>query len=346
MKFTTKITFYLIVCILIIACKDDSNIEKNSAQRSLAIKDGMSLIPSGVSSMGGDNDQAANNEFPKHDVFVESFYIDLHEATNEDFSSFVKATNYKTIAEREVIWEEIVKQLPPGAQKPPDSLLVPGALVFTATSSPVNLNNPQLWWTWTTGANWQHPKGPSSTIINMENHPVVQIAWEDANAYCQWAGKRLPTEAEWEWAARGGKKNTIYPWGNEAINSGKAKANFYQGLFPYKNTLEDGFEETAPVMSYEPNGYGLYDMSGNVWEWCSDWYDVSFYKSPAAKKKNTKGPVRSYNNLMPFQQERVIRGGSFLCNDQYCSGYRNARRMGSTADTGLNHTGCRCAKDK
>ncbi len=307
-------------------------------------KNGMSLIPAGQLNMGGDNDQADPNEFPKHKVQVNTFWMDITEVTNAQFAEFVKATNYITVAERTIDWEQIKKELPANTLKPPDSLLMPGALVFHPTSQPVPLDNPSRWWKWTLGANWQHPEGPQSNIKNKMNHPVVQIAWEDANAYAKWAGKRLPTEAEWEWAARGGQSNTIYPWGNENINEGKAKANFWQGLFPYQNSEDDGFFTTAPVQSFPPNGYGLYDMPGNVWEWCSDWLDVEFYNKKEATSSNTSGPTQAYNPMMPFQQEKVIRGGSFLCNDGYCSGYRNSRRMGSSTDTGLNHTGFRCVK--
>jgi len=305
----------------------------------------MVLIPSGLLNMGGDNQQADPNELPKHRVQVNSFWMDETEVTNEQFSTFVKATSYTTVAERNVDWDKMKLDLPPNTPKPPDSLLLAGALVFQATDQPVVLDNPGKWWRWTTGADWQHPEGPESNIKNKMNHPVVQVAWEDAAAYAKWAGKRLPTEAEWEWASRGGIEDAIYPWGNEPINETTNKANFWQGLFPYQNTEADGFFTTAPCKSYPPNAYGLYDMAGNVWEWCADWLDVEYYKKSSATTANTKGPVKAYNPSMPFQQEKVVRGGSFLCNDDYCSGYRNSRRMGSTVDTGLNHTGFRCVRD-
>lgn len=305
----------------------------------------MVLISGGILDMGGDNKQADRNEFPKHKVGVNSFWMDATEVTNAQFSKFIKETGYITVAERPIDWEVMRKELPPGTPRLADSLLRPGALVFQATSQPVRLNNPALWWRWTQGASWKHPEGPNSSIDGKMDHPVVQVAWEDAVAYAKWAGKRLPTEAEWEWAARGGLKNTIYPWGNESANQGDAKANFWQGIFPYKNQLKDGFYTTAPVKSFPPNGYGLYDMAGNVWEWCQDWLDTDFYQKAEAQKANTTGPAEAHNPAQPFLKEKVMRGGSFLCNDTYCSGYRNARRMGSGTDTGLNHTGFRCVKD-
>lgn len=306
---------------------------------------GMVLIPGGELHMGGDNAQAESNEYPKHSVQIDAFYMDITEVTNEEFSKFVSETNYKTVAEIDIDWSEMKKQLPIGTPKPDSSVLSAGSLVFHATEYPVNLNNPQEWWKWTTGANWKHPLGIESSIENIMDHPVVHISWQDAIEYCKWAKKRLPTEAEWEWAARGGKKDMIYPWGNQPIGESPAKANFYQGLFPYQNTKKDGFLLTAPVKSFPANSYGLHDMAGNVWEWCQDWFDFNFYKQDKAQKRNTTGPLFSDNPSMPYQQERVIRGGSFLCNDDYCSGYRNARRMGSTPDTGLNHTGFRCVRD-
>ena len=307
-------------------------------------KNGMVHIPAGTLNMGGDNEQAAPNEFPKHPVKINAFWMDETEVTNAQFTQFVAATNYITVAERKISWEEMKKTLPPNTPKPPDSVLLPGALVFQKTEQPVRLNNPGLWWRWNIGADWRHPEGSKSNIKGKMNHPVVQIAWEDAMAYAKWAGKRLPTEAEWEWAARGGKKNNIYPWGNEAANEGTPKANFWQGLFPYENTKRDGYLTTAPVKSFPANGYELYDMAGNVWEWCADWYDVGYYDKPEATFANTKGPNQSINPMNPYEPHRVMRGGSFLCNDDYCSGYRNARRMGSSIDTGLSHSGFRCVR--
>ena len=336
--------FYLCLILLLTACQENKPI-KNQPKKDLpTVVEGMVKIPAGILDMGGDNPQADPNEFPKHTVVIDEFWMDETEITNREFAEFVKATNYKTVAERPIIWEELKKSLPPNTPKPDDSILQPGALVFQSTNQPVSLRNPSLWWKWTNGANWQHPEGPQSSIVDRMNHPVVQVSWEDANAYAKWAGKRLPTEAEWEWAARGGKENVIYPWGNEDVNEGAPKANFWQGLFPYKNNLVDGFFTTAPVKSFAPNGYGLYDMAGNVWEWCADWFDHDFYKKENARQSNTLGPDRGYNPQMPFQQEKIIRGGSFLCNDSYCSGYRNSRRMGSSSDTGLNHTGFRCVR--
>lgn len=305
----------------------------------------MKYIPAGTLQMGGDNEQADKNEFPKHPVEISAFFMDETEVTNAEFSKFIDETSYITIAERPVDWEEMKKLLPPNTPKPDEEMLQPGAVVFQKTAQPVSLDNPNAWWFWVNGASWKNPEGPDSNIDKKSNHPVVHVAWEDAKAYADWAGKRLPTEAEWEWAARGGKADMIYPWGNESVEEGAPKANFWQGLFPYQNTLQDGFETTAPVKKFSPNGYGLYDMSGNVWEWCNDWFDFTYYTKEEAKHADNSGPKEAYNPYMPLQKEKIVRGGSFLCNDDYCSGYRNARRMGSTPDTGLNHTGFRCVKD-
>ncbi len=307
---------------------------------------GMVLIKGGKFEMGGDNEQAGTDEYPKHTVQVHSFWIDATEVTNAQFQAFVEATHYITTAEQIPDWDEMKKTLPPGTPRPPDSVLVAASLVFHQSPGPVDLHDYMQWWNWVKGADWRHPEGPGSNIIGKENYPVVQISWYDAQAYCKWAGKRLPTEAEWEYAARGGLVNAIYPWGNEPINQGKAKANTWGGKFPYYNNGLDGYVKTAPVKSFAPNGYGLYDMAGNVWEWCSDWYDANYYKELKNKIAiDPQGPDKSFDPMEPFMPKKSIRGGSFLCNDSYCSGFRVARRMKSSPDTGMEHTGFRCVKD-
>ncbi|MEM6641698.1 MAG: formylglycine-generating enzyme family protein [Bacteroidota bacterium] len=308
---------------------------------------GMVKIPAGAFVMGGRSEQAYRDEFPRHEVKISSFYMDTHEVSNADFKRFADETGYVTVAERDIDWSEMSSQLPPGTPKPPDSLLKAGSLVFHATESEVNLNDFSQWWRWTIGANWKKPEGPGSSIENRLNHPVVHIAWEDAQAYASWAGKRLPTEAEWEWAASGGNQEFKYPWGNEPIAEAYRKANFWQGVFPVQNLEKDGYYTTAPVGSYPANTFGLYDMAGNVWEWCQDKYDFSSYEKD--KKMgvitNPQGSNEYADPREPFTEKHVIRGGSFLCNDSYCSGYRVARRMSSSKDSGFNHTGFRCVKD-
>lgn len=307
---------------------------------------GMVLIPGGTFDMGGDNKQASEDEYPKHSVQVASFYMDVTEVTNAQFKKFVDATGYITTAERKPDWEELKKTLPPGTLKPADEVMVAASLVFKPSAGPVDLNDFSQWWSWVPGANWRQPEGPGSSIEGKDDFPVVHVSWFDAMAYCKWAGKRLPTEAEWEYAARGGFINNIYPWGNEHVSQGSAKTNSWEGKFPYLNTQKDGYTKLAPVKKFAPNGYGLYDVSGNVWEWCIDWYDHNYYKTLQGKKSfNPKGPAKSYDPQEPHTPKRVLRGGSFLCNDSYCSGYRVARRMKSSPDTGLEHTGFRCVKD-
>jgi formylglycine-generating enzyme len=307
---------------------------------------GMKYIAGGSFVMGGDNEQASVDEFPKHNVSVDAFWMDETEVTNAQFKKFVDATGYITTAEKKPDWEELKKTLPPGTPKPPDSILVAASLVFKQTEKEVNLHDFNQWWNWVAGASWKHPQGPGSSIKGKDNYPVVQVSWFDAIAYCQWAGKRLPTEAEWEFAARGGLIGNIYPWGNEHVNAGRPKANSWEGKFPYLNEMKDGHLKAAPVRSYACNGYGLYDIAGNVWEWCSDWYDAEYYKAAtAAVAANPKGPQSSKDPEDPYTPKKSLRGGSFLCNDSYCSGYRVARRMKSSPDTGLEHTGFRCVRD-
>ncbi len=307
--------------------------------------DGMVKIPGGVFSMGGDSKQADADEYPKHEVKISPFYMDATEVTNAEFKKFTDATGYITTAEKKPDWDEMKKGLPPGTPKPADNLLVAASLVFKQSNGPVNLQDYSQWWKWVEKADWKHPEGPQSSIAGRDNFPVVQISWDDAMAYCKWAGKRLPTEAEWEFAARGGLINNIYPWGNEHVNAGKPKCNSWEGDFPYRNTKTDGFITLAPAKQFAANGYGLYDMAGNVWEWCSDLYNANYYKELEGRLTvNPQGATSSYDPQEPYTEKRSLRGGSFLCNDGYCSGYRVARRMKSSHDTGLEHTGFRCVR--
>ena len=301
----------------------------------------MEYIPAGSFEMGADNSQAFPDEYPKHIVKLSGFWMDRTEVTNAEFAAFVKATHYITTAEQNINWEVLQKQVPQGTPKPSDNELKPASLVFTTPK-----NDTEYWWTMVPGADWRHPFGPDSSIVGKENYPVVQISWDDAQAYCKWANKRLPTEAEWEYAARGKLKNKIYSWGNESIAIGAAKANSWQGDFPFTNTNSDTYLKTSPVKSFSANGYGLYDMAGNVWEWCQDWYDAQYYTKVANGVTNPKGPNEGYDPEDNTAKKHTIRGGSYLCNDGYCSGYRNARRMKETADTSMEHIGFRCVSNQ
>jgi formylglycine-generating enzyme len=308
---------------------------------------GMVWIPGGTFMMGANNDQAYADEYPRHQVTVEGFWMDKTTVTNAQFRRFIESTGYVTTAEKAPDWEELKKQLREGTPKPSDEVLVAASLVFVPPKHPVSLNNHYQWWAWVPGANWRHPEGPDSNIQGKDDYPVVHISWFDAEAYAQWAGKRLPNEAEWEWAARGGHEDKVYPWGNEHIEEGMPKANAWQGRFPNFNSGWDGFHGLAPVKSFQPNGYGLFDMAGNVWEWCSDWYHDDYHNriSNSEGIVNPTRPSNSYNPREPSDAQKVMRGGSFLCNDSYCSGYRVARRMKSTPDSGAGHIGFRCVKD-
>ncbi|MGQ7947293.1 formylglycine-generating enzyme family protein [Flavobacterium sp. WC2509] len=308
--------------------------------------EGMVKITGNEYLMGASDDEGRADEYPQHKVKVNSFWMDATEVTNAQFEKFVKATGYITTAEIKPDWEEIKKQLPLGTPKPDESVLVAASLVFTPTTTAVPLNDASQWWKWIKGTNWKHPHGPESSIKGKENYPVVHISWDDANAYAKWSGKRLPTEAEWEFAARGGLIDKKYFWGNDAPEKGKPKANIWQGKFPYLNTAVDKFIGAAPVKSFLPNGYGLYDMAGNVWEWCSDWYTPEYYNELGNNTTdNPKGPSKSYDPMEPTTPKKVVRGGSFLCNASYCKGYRVTARMKSSPDTGLEHTGFRCVAD-
>lgn len=307
---------------------------------------GMVKIAGGEFMMGSDLPSAWPDEKPAHRVFVDSFWIDAREVTNDEFAEFVKATGYVSTAERAPTLEEVMANLPEGTPPPSPDVLVAGSLVFTPPDVKVPLNDVRLWWTWTPGANWRHPEGPGSDLSGRGNHPVVHVSWDDANSYAKWCGKRLPTEAEWECAARGGLVSQPYVWGTEPPGDVGIRANLWTGEFPHNNTATDKYVRTAPVGSFPANGYGLYDMSGNVWEWCSDWYDRELYaqRSSDAVTKNPTGPAKSHDPMRPYTTQRSQRGGSFLCNDSYCSRYRPSARHGCTPDTGMSHVGFRCAK--
>jgi sulfatase modifying factor 1 len=308
--------------------------------------DGMVWVPGATFKQGAVSPDkiAMNHEKPAIDVIVDGFFMDATEVTNKQFAKFINATGYVTIAERGIDWEEIKKQVPEGTEKPHDSILQPGSLTFKKSKSTVaNLYDFSQWWNWTIGANWQHPNGPNSSIKGKENYPVVQVAYEDALAYCEWAGRRLPTEAEWELASRAGTYGTIYSWGDD-VSVLNEQANTWEGEFPVSNTMADGFELRAPVKSYPPNAYGLYDMAGNVWEWTSDWYNTNYYKQVKSEKNvlvNPKGATSPFTPNNPLAQEKVIKGGSFLCSASYCASYRVSARMGSSMDSALEHTGFR-----
>lgn len=309
---------------------------------------GMVWIPGGECTMGSNDGDAREDEKPPHQVKVNGFWIDETPVTNQQFKAFVDATGYVTTAEKSPTLEEIMSQVPPGTPEPAAELLVPASLVFKPTQKAIPLVNNHLWWEWKPGANWKHPLGPESSIEDKGDHPVVHISWFDANAYAEWAEKRLPTEAEWEFAAYGGKNGNKYPWGNEEFSETSPQANLWQGEFPYKSTKPQGYIGTTPVKSYPANGYGLYDMAGNVWQWCSDNYHASYYKEEVKKgiSDNPKGPQNSYDPTEPFASKKVHRGGSFLCHKSYCKGYRITARMKTCPDTSLNHVGFRCAKTR
>ncbi len=322
---------------------------ENKNNRPKEVPKGMVWIPGGEFSMGSNVASESlcsikgvtADARPIHQVYVDGFWMDETEVTNKQFQDFVTATGYVTVAEKVPTPEDL-----PGV---PSDYLVAGSAVFTPTVSPVTLDNYIQWWQFVKGADWKHPEGPNSTIKNKANYPVVHIAYQDAVAYAQWAGKRLPTEAEWEFAARGGKSGELYPWGNSLQPHNKFQANIYQGNFPVTkgDTGEDGFIGIAPVAQYPPNHYGLYDMSGNVWEWIHDWYSSEYYSelSKAGKiTQNPQGPNSSYDANGGNEMKRVQRGGSFLCTTQYCSRYMIGTRGKGEIKSATNHLGFRCVK--
>ena len=321
---------------------------ENQNRPSEAAPRGMVWIPGGEFSMGAQDPpdvqdpigmQATADSRPVHRVVVDGFWMDATEVTNESFAAFVTATGYITVAERKPRAEDF-----PGA-KPDD--LFPGSAVFSPPGHAVPLDDELLWWSYVRGASWRHPTGPESSVKGKEQWPVVQVAFEDALAYARWAGKRLPTEAEWEFAARGGLTGQVFPWGNAFKNGDRWMANSHQGHFPDHDSGADAFFGIAPVAQFPPNGYGLYDVAGNVWEWTSDWYRPDYYRQLAAMgylARNPQGPADSFDPAEPGVKKRVHRGGSFLCTDQFCSRYMVGTRGKGEISTGTNHLGFRCVK--
>lgn len=309
--------------------------------------EGMVWIPGGQFTMGTNNPKFPD-ESPAHEVIVDGFWMDAHEVTNRQYREFVEATGYVTMAEKPPKAEDIAAQLPgvDPASIPLENL-VPGSICYNPKFDPKTLRKDHpLWpyqvWKYEKGANWRHPDGPDSSIDDRLDHPVVHIAWEDAVAYCKWRGGRLPTEAEWEYAARGGREGEEFPWGNERNPEGKWLHNIWQGEFPITNRNEDGHAQTSPAGAFPPNVYGLYDMSGNVWEWCYDWYRPDYYRD--SPTRNPLGPADSLDPLEPTIPKKVQRGGSFMCSDNYCIGYRVAARMKGDLQTGTFHCGFRMVK--
>ena len=309
--------------------------------------EGMVFIPGGEFSMGAADPrgmpdgghEGMHDARPIHRVYVDGFWMDATEVTNQQFAQFVKATRYVTVAERKPRAEDF-----PGA--PPENL-VAGSVVFTPPSQAVALDNHYQWWSYVHGANWKRPQGPKSEIKGKERYPVVHIAYEDAVAYAKWADKRLPTEAEWEFAARGGSSAKLYAWGDELHPAGKWLANTHQGRFPIEDKGEDGYRGIAPVASFPVEGYGLYDISGNVWEWTGDWYRPDYYQTLAATggvARNPQGPDTPLDPSEPQEKKRVQRGGSFLCTDQYCTRYMVGTRGKGEVSSGSDHLGFRCVR--
>ena len=299
--------------------------------------EGMVWIPGGTFWMGCETCNMPD-ALPMHPVTLDGYWMDKTPVTNAEFEKFVKATGYKTVAEKRPDPKDF-----PGV---PEENLVPGCSVFSPPDHDVSLDNHLQWWRYVPGANWLHPDGPNSNIKGKEKHPVVHIAWEDAAAYAKWAGKRLPTEAEYEFAARGGLDRKLYAWGDELKPNGKWASNIWQGNFPVQNTGEDGYVRTSPVSAFPSNGFGLYDMGGNVWQWCSDWYRPDYYEKISGSNpiKNPGGPDDSFDPMEPGIPKKVLRGGSFLCSDQYCVRYLVGSRGKGATDSGASNIGIRCVK--
>jgi formylglycine-generating enzyme len=311
----------------------------NTAAPPVAAPEGMVWIPGGTFWMGCDDCEMADTQ-PVHLVTVDGYWMDNTPVTNAQFARFVKATGYLTIAERKPDPKDY-----PGVDP---NKLVAGSAVFNAPTKDVALDDITQWWEYVPGASWKHPEGPGTTIEGRDDHPAVHIAWDDAAAYAKWAGKRLPTEAEFEFGARGGLDRNRYAWGDDLKPAGAWAANIWQGRFPSNNLVDDGYERTSPVTAFPPNGFGLYDVGGNVWQWCSDWYRPDYFATLAANgtARNPQGPPDSYDPNEPGARKRVQKGGSFLCSDRYCSRYLVGSRGRGAVDSGGSNTGFRCVRSQ
>jgi len=299
---------------------------------------GMVWIPGGDFWMGCEN-CGMPDALPVHLVSVAAFWMDATPITNAEFDRFVRATGYITVAERKPDPKDF-----PGV---PADKLVAGSIVFTPPAHPVSLDDYSKWWSYVAGANWRHPDGTESTLKGLDDHPVVHIAFEDAMAYAKWSGKRLPTEAEFEFAARGGLDRNLYAWGNELKPGGRVPANIWEGHFPDANNRADGYFKTSPVTAFPPNRYGLRDVGGNVWQWCADWYRPDYYdtfRDPNGAAANPTGPSSSFDPEEPSAAKRVTRGGSFLCSGEYCSRYLVGSRGKAEISSGSSNLGFRLVK--
>lgn len=319
---------------------------------------GMMWVPGGEFLMGSDHRLAQQNERPTHRVRVDGFWMDRTHVTNAQFAAFVAATGYVTTAERKPRWEDLQTQLPAGTPRPDESALVPGAMVFVGSDRPVDLRDYSQWWRFVPGANWRHPQGPDSSIEGKDGHPVVQVSFDDAQAYASWIGKRLPTEAEWEFAARGGLEQATYAWGDELKPAGESMANIWdvgtRGRFPVVSAKAGGAVGTVRAGTFPPNGYGLADMTGNAWHWTADWYRADQFRRVKLEtgertSMNPRGPASSWDpddrGAPVDAPKRSIRGGSFLCNEEYCLSYRPSARRGNDPANPMSHIGFRLVSD-
>ncbi|HEX9564610.1 MAG TPA: formylglycine-generating enzyme family protein [Gemmatimonadaceae bacterium] len=322
--------------LIVLACASPKTKASHTGMAPGDAPPGMVWIPGGRFLMGSEDEHALPAERPAHLVDVDGFFMDAHTVTNAGFRAFVEATGYVTVAERPADEAALLSQLPPGAPAPPRDLLAPGSLVFAPTDSEVDLRDWSRWWMWVPGADWRHPDGPGSSIDGKDDHPVVQVAWDDAVAYAHWAGARLPTEAEWEFAARGGSVGTEQAWGSGPFDHAHPPAHIYDGVFPTRRA------STKPVGSFAPNAAGLHDMAGNVWEWTMDWYHPDSYRrAGTGVPRNPPGAAAGLDPSTGSVRVRTLRGGSFLCSDLYCRGYRASARSPGATDTGGPHIGFR-----